>query len=501
MVDPLVPWGPVESVELVAPLVPWGPVESVELVEPSVPWGPAMIGQVVEHAHFGRGQIVAIYRGGAEWLVRFESGLRFRRPRQEFGGRPDGPAAQPLPAFRPPPPMPPSQFQARRLVDALRVGIAPPGHVRELTIGLEAERASLADGLNRALEEGGAVRAVVGEYGFGKSHFVQLTAEEALARRFLVATTGLDTVELPAHRPFVVWAALMRALRYPDRDERGLAALLDATASPRFSDPLRSQAPVADDPLVVGLEAMAGSASQRGRRPWQHWLMGERKVKGMAKALPRGTRMPTIYTTGSNERQLAYLLCAVSALARLAGYSGLAVLIDEAETASLLRPAQRDKADLFFSTLVYAALGQRQSRIDPATFPEHRYRDYPPRYGRGQSLFFLFTLTHSDFRMPIEDWLDPDQILALDPRPSPPEIGQFVGRVEAYHAAAFGYELAERHGQVRRAATEILAGGVRQGRLGIRGIVRLVMELYDLVFLYPDYDIPTLLDELRRQLR
>ncbi|MDQ4074699.1 MAG: ATP-binding protein, partial [Chloroflexota bacterium] len=180
-----------------------------------------MIGEFVEHPQYGYGQVVAVYRNGTEWMVRFDSGLRFRRPRQEFVGE-DG-AAEAVPAapltFTPPAPMTRTQFEARQMVEALRVGVAPAQHVRELTIGLEEERASVIAGLNKAHQEGGAVRAVLGEYGFGKSHVVELTAQEALARNFLVASTSLDLLELPPHRSFDIYASLMRNLRYPESDE------------------------------------------------------------------------------------------------------------------------------------------------------------------------------------------------------------------------------------------------------------------------------------------
>jgi hypothetical protein len=459
-----------------------------------------MIGQPVAHAEFGPGHIVAVYRGGQEWLVRFESGLTFRRPRHEFGApavATPAPARQP---YVPRPPMAPERLAARRLVEALRLGVAPAEHVRELSIGLTAERESLAAALNRSLDEGGDVRAVVGEYGFGKSHFVQLAAEEALARRFVVAGASLDLVELPGHRAFAVYGELMRTLRLPDRTERGLDVLLDA-AGPLVARRLIERAPVRDDPLAVALGVLAESGGHRARAPWEQWLMGGARAKGMAKALPRGTRMPSLYTAGHNERQLAYELSAVSALARLAGYSGLAVLVDEAESISLLRPPQREKAGTFFRALVYAALGERQALVDPATLPQHRHRDYPPRYGEGQSLLFLFTLTRSDQQLPIETWLAPGQILALDPHPTPQEIGQFVAKVEVHHALAFGYVPGEQHGQVRRSASELLAEAARHDRLSIRGVVRLAVELYDLLYLYPDYGVPALLDELRRQLR
>jgi hypothetical protein len=109
-----------------------------------------MIGEQVEHPQYGRGQVMALYRNGTEWLVRFDSGLRFRRPRHEFNGQ--AAAVLPTPAaplpYTPPPPMPRSQLAARHLIEALRVGVAPAQHVQELTIGLAEERRSLLDGLN-----------------------------------------------------------------------------------------------------------------------------------------------------------------------------------------------------------------------------------------------------------------------------------------------------------------------------------------------------------------
>ncbi|HSN77075.1 MAG TPA: BREX system ATP-binding domain-containing protein, partial [Anaerolineae bacterium] len=122
------------------------------------------IGASVEHPQYGKGTITAIYRNGSEWLVRFESGLRFRRPRQEFVGEQAvmlAPAA-PLPVLDSQP-MPPSQYGARQLLEALRVGVAPVQHIKALTIGLEGERASLVAGLSAAHQAGGAVRAVIGE--------------------------------------------------------------------------------------------------------------------------------------------------------------------------------------------------------------------------------------------------------------------------------------------------------------------------------------------------
>ncbi len=462
-----------------------------------------MIGEIVEHPQYGRGQIVAQYRNGAEWMVRFENGLRFRRPRQEFNGEQS--EERPMFAAAPssmPTPMLPDQWDARQLIEALRMGVAPAQHIRDLTIGLEAERASLGAALVQAHSHGGAVRAIIGEYGFGKSHIVELTAREALDRRFLVAATSLDLIELPPHRAFDIYGSLLRNLRYPDGDERGVGPLLgQIKAIPRLRDQMREIAQVENDPLVVALTALSSISSSRQQSAWENWLMGGRRVKSMNRATPRGIRFPSIYRVGHNARQIAYLLSGISVLARLAGYSGLCILIDEAESYSLLKAYQRPKASLFFSGVIHAALGENRSRVNADELPQHRFRQYPISYGERQSLFFLFTVTRSDNRMPLEDRLADEQILELDPHHSPQEIGQFLEEVMIFHAHAYGYEPGERQRQIRRGAAEHLAQGMRNDHLSIRGVVRLAVELFDLLYLYPDYDTATMLDELRGQMR
>ncbi|MBP7964615.1 MAG: DUF2791 family P-loop domain-containing protein [Caldilineaceae bacterium] len=469
--------------------------------QPSQPT--TQIGDPVEHPQYGRGRVTALFRNGAEWMVQFESGLRFRRPRAEFAGQESVTLAPASPMPMPDTlPMSRTQFEARQLVEALRVGVAPAQHIQELTIGLVEERATLSAGIVQAHQTGGGALAVLGDYGYGKSHIVELTAQDALDRGFLVAAASLDLLELPAHRAFDVYAALMRNLRFPDGDERGLGVLMEkARGNRRLHDELRELSGVDDDPLAVALYALDNTSSSRQRRAWENWIGGGRKVKSMNKAAPKKVRFPSIYRVGHNARQIAFLLSGVSVLARLAGYSGLCILIDEAESYSLLAKYQQPKATQFFSAVIYAAQQDRQSRITPDAFPQHRWREYPLAYTDRQSLFFLFTVTRSDNRMPLESWLAKEQIIDLAPKHTPQEIGQFLQQVMTYHGQAYGYEPGERQGQIRRGAAEHLALGMRNDKLSIRGIVRLAVELYDLLYLHPEYDTATLLDELREQMR
>lgn len=472
----------------------------------------SIIGKPVEHPQYGPGQVIAVYKRGSEWLVRFDSGLRFRRPRQEFIGEHTAPPS-PVLTVQVAPPMPEDQLEARGLIEALRLGVAPAQRALALTIGLGEVRSSLGAGLAAAQQGSGAVRAVVGDYGQGKSHIVELTAQEALSRNFLVASSSLDLLELPPHRSFDIYASLLRNLRYPDDDERGLGPLLERATDRQLAEPLAAAAALGQDPLQLTVRALAFTASSRQRRAWERFLSEGRRVKALNPALKQvlaeGQRFPSIYKVGHNARQLAYLLSGVSVLTRLAGYSGLAVLIDEVESYALLKPYQRAKADQFFGAVIHTAihttihteLGGRRPELHEGKFAQHRFWDYPLRYGAPAALFFLFTVTRSDHRMPLGAWLGPKEVLELEPQPSPQEIAQFLETLERFHARAYAYTPGDRHGQLRRAGAEHLAQGVRNRLLGIRGVVRLSVELFDLLYLYPDAEVVTILDELRTQMR
>ncbi|MEX2540620.1 MAG: hypothetical protein WD314_02395 [Trueperaceae bacterium] len=152
----------------------------------------------------------------------------------------------------------------------------------------------------------------------------------------------------------------------------------------------------AGEPLLipareVAPDVLADTPSTRQQAAWRSWLMGGGRTRLMTKATPKDVKFPTIYKVGHNARQIAFLLSGINVLARLPGYSGLCVLIDEAESYSLLKSQQRPKAGLFFAAMVHAATaatgGHERRQIREDALPQHRLRDYPATYGAGQSLF------------------------------------------------------------------------------------------------------------------
>ncbi len=379
----------------------------------------------------------------------------------------------------------------------------PVQDAETLTIGLEAERVTLDRALDRSRERGGDVLAVIGDYGFGKSHFIELAARRALRENFLVAGASLDLVETPPGKAHKIYEALVTALRYPDTHRRGLLPLIEkALARPAVVAEFVRLCPreVKECPLAAALNALLECPSQTALEETVTWLSGQVKPQREMKVCLK--RPPRLYITGENARQYSYLLTGISLLATLVGYSGMAVLIDESEHYSLLRTMQRERADSFFQAMIVSSLGLNNGRIDPRAIPDHNRVEYPVSYTSEPHLFFLFALTESADRMPVGAWLAPSHLVRLDDRFIEKDIREFYGTLLRYHALAYDYALApDRYATVASVAPGLLARALAQHRINLRELIRAAVTTCDLLYLYHDYATDEMLGELRTGLK
>ncbi len=462
--------------------------------------------QQVYHAHLGAGTLLRTFMGGFEWEVQFESGRRFRLPAREF----DSESRDAVPGATPARPLPArtavlevDQFRAQQTLEALRVGVVPVQDAETLTIGLEPEQVTLDRALARSRERGGDVLAVIGDYGFGKSHFIELAARRALRENFLAATASLDLVEVPPSKAHKVYEALVTSLRYPDGEARGLLPLLNkALEHPAVIDRFVEDCPreLRLCPLASALRALQECPSQSAFEQIVQWLSGQAKPQAEMKTCLK--KPPTLYASGETARQYTYLLTGISHLATLLGYSGLAVLIDESEHYSLLRAAQRERADSFFKAMIVSALGLHNGRIDARDIPENPRVAYTITYTSEPHLFFLFALTESADRMPVGSWLGPTQIVRLDDRFIEKDIREFFGTLLRYHALAYDYTPApERYEEIVAGAPGLLSRALNQHRINLRALIRTAVTVSDLLYLYKDYSPATMAAELQRGLK
>jgi hypothetical protein len=462
-----------------------------------------MSSQRVEHPQLGPGRLIKTYMGGHEWEVEFASGRRFRLPAREFEISSIEAVEERAPAALVAVPadhlavLSEEEFRARQTLEALRFGIVPMQDVETLTIGLEAERISLERALARAKEHGGDVMAVIGDYGFGKSHFVEMAARRALRENFIVMTASLDLVEVPPAKPREIYRALAASTRYPDTQAHGLRHLLEAAIEfPNLVERFAELSSLGEaDPLIGVLHALEACTTQSGRTDLIEWISGEinptREMRVWYK------RPPSLYKTGEVARQYTYLLSGLGTLAVVLGYSGIAVLIDESEHYSLLRARQRERADSAFQALIYAAVGSNNGRIDPDAIPHHARANYPVAFTDEPHLFFLFALTESENRMPVDEWLAPSQIVRLDDRFIERDIQKFFVTLRDYHVLAYDDErINGQTAHLVESAPGLLSRMLSQHRINLRELIRTAVTLYDLLYLHDDYSSEAALNEL-----
>ncbi len=458
----------------------------------------------VEHPQLGNGILLKTYMSGYEWEVLFESGRKFRLPAREF----ETPAAilperlssvhHPLVQHRKLV-LTEEQFRARQTLEALRFGIVPMQDVETMTIGLEAEAVSLSRALARSHEQGGEVMAVLGDYGFGKSHFIELAARRALRENFVVMDASLDLVEVPPGKPYEIYRNLTISTRYPDTDERGLSPLLKkAQQYPAIANDFRALSSMGERcPLARAIDGTASCNFQTAYDDLVLWISGQiRATKNLRACLKKP---PTLYKVGDVARLYTYLLTGLSQLATMLGYRGLVVLLDESEHYSLLRKRQRGRADSFFQSMIYAANGSRHINADD--IPQHFRVDFPVVYAENPNLFFLFALTESESKLPIDEWLSPRQCVRLDDRYIERDIRKFFRTVKDYHGLAYDYEANNNHfNEVIDQVPGMLSRTLSQHRVNLRELIRTSVAIFDLLYLYDDYTVDMLLQDLGAEL-
>jgi hypothetical protein len=113
-----------------------------------------------------------------------------------------------------------------RIMESLRKGIPPDGHVREFTVGRESEIKSLTNQLRK--NEPGAL-LLKANYGSGKSHLLRFMREAALENGYAVSYIVLDVrAEARFNRMDQVLGRIWRGLEVPsDLGQKGVRPFFD----------------------------------------------------------------------------------------------------------------------------------------------------------------------------------------------------------------------------------------------------------------------------------
>lgn len=230
------------------------------------------------------------------------------------------------------------------IIQSLRAGVVPRVGQQHIQVGRANEVNALVTDIDRIADGGSAIRFAIGEYGAGKSFFLNLVRSIALERKLVTAHADLSPdrrLRATGGQARSLYAELMRNLStrakadggaMPSVVERFIAASLNAARS-------RGVGPeVVIRERLVELQELTGgydfadviatywrahdTGNEQAKADVVRWLRGEYSTRTDARAA-LGVR--TIIDDGSFYDHLKLL----ARFVRLAGFSGLLVCLDE----------------------------------------------------------------------------------------------------------------------------------------------------------------------------
>lgn len=390
------------------------------------------------------------------------------------------------------------------IFEALRKGLVPERGIDAFAVGIERERDELLRQLDLAHNGEGTIKFLRGGYGGGKTFMARLAALDAQTRNFATSFVVVSDNDLKFHKFDDVYHKVMTELgttscprgalgdildRWIGRVEGALVAAGADDAAPDFDAKVRErleqdlaqmtngQAPADFVRVIQAIFDLKQQGNVTDAGALISWLCGSDNV-GAASRRAAGIRGEI----GSRDA-LDYLRGAL-AIVRAAGYEGLLIVIDEAETILRMRSDSRHKSLNGIRQIADAA-GSNPHLLwlftgTPEFFDtRHGVAGLAPLHDRikflvsGQGRFV-------NLRQPQ---------LALSPFDAPRLKGVALKLRELFPAADRG-RLADR---VSDAFIERLVADVTKGFRGDVGIVprqflREFVNQMDLVDQHPDYD-------------
>lgn len=230
------------------------------------------------------------------------------------------------------------------VVQSLRAGVVPRAGQHLIQVGRAREVETLVSDIDRLADGGSSFRLVIGEYGAGKTFFLNLVRAIAMERKLVVASADLNPdrrLHASGGQARSLYAELMRNLATRTKPEGGaLAGVVEKFISTAKAD-AKAQGVPTEQVLRAKLEQLTelvngydfadviaaycrgfDEGNEQLKSDAIRWLRGEFATRTDARAA-LGVR--TIVDDASVYDQLRLM----GRFVRLAGFSGLLVCLDE----------------------------------------------------------------------------------------------------------------------------------------------------------------------------
>ena len=402
----------------------------------------------------------------------------------DIAGRPDAPAApvtrRAAPASaRRAPPNPIESAELRQTVEAIRLGIVPARHVRRYTVGREDETRAL----DRLLAERFGLRVVWGDYGAGKTHFLDIAEQKALEEGFVAARIVVDPRESKVTNPKRLYESIAAALTYPDGSGQGMESLMrrlvdsDAHRSPEGASFSRFFSPYLHALHARHDEAIDWMSDYLGGYSMDAYDLG----RALHRAGWRGPQPLLLSDYRTYGRMYVHMLGTLAAWSRDAGFSGLVLLIDEVEFVDDLNRENRRWAVEVLSHVAAISCDEDALGFDPESLyrggqPVHQA--LPLRFRDDLPLVSIFALTMLPDIRSLMDSIVADPELSIVLRTlGRKDLPVLIDRITSLYADAYP-DFTVDSGVVAD-SIERVSREIHDGQSGARQMVRAAVGLLD----------------------
>lgn len=230
------------------------------------------------------------------------------------------------------------------IINSLRAGVVPRSGFAHIQVGRADEVAALARDLNRVADGGSMVRFVIGEYGAGKTFFLNLVASMAAEKKLVTASADLTPdrrLQATGGQARALYAELMRNLSTRATPDGGaLPGVVERFITTALTE-ARERSVGAETVIHERLDDLSQLVggydfAQVIARYWQGHDTGNDQLKADAVRWLRGeftTKTDARHALGVrtivDDANVYDTLKLFARFVRLAGFSGLVVCFDE----------------------------------------------------------------------------------------------------------------------------------------------------------------------------
>jgi hypothetical protein len=299
-----------------------------------------------------------------------------------------------------------TKLESINIINALRRGTVPGSGLERIAVGLDVEEGVIGKQLDYVAQGGGDTKFIRGDYGSGKTFLVARALEMARSKGFVTSHVVISSAS-PLYKLRAIFQQICANLRTQE-EERAIKSIVDnwlfaieerimAVGGSGIEDPALQAATEREiESALTGISEMNTALAAALRTYYRANNTGDfplaQAALGWISAEPnigRDFKQKAGIRGDIDDTVALILLRGLVAVMQGAGYSGLAIAIDEMETTQALPKNQRDKG---YQTLVHLIDALDRGDMPrcyllftgtPALFDGSRgIRSVPPLYDR-----------------------------------------------------------------------------------------------------------------------